>query len=96
MSSSIVLPSQLTTSRRRFLNGVGIALALPWLESLPLRAQETGKLAFPAGASQPPVRFGCLFFSNGVEPEHWWAKQENGVIEIGAALEPMMPWRDRG
>jgi hypothetical protein len=64
------------------------------MESLPLRAEETGKLAFAAGAPRPPVRFGCLFFSNGVEPEHWWAKQADGSMEIGAALEPMMPWRD--
>ena len=82
------------TSRRRFLKGVGVALALPWLESLPLRAQETGKLAFAAGAPRPPVRFGCLFFSNGVEPEHWWAEQKDGVMQLGAALEPMLPHRD--
>jgi hypothetical protein len=86
--------SQSVTSRRRFLKGVGVALALPWLESLPLRAQETGKLAFAAAAPRPPVRFGCMFFSNGVEPEHWWAQQKNGLMELGPGLEPMLPYRD--
>ena len=58
-------------SRRHFLRGTGVALALPWMESLPLFAAEEGKAT---AANKPPVRFGCLYFSNGVEPIHWWAK----------------------
>ena len=61
-------------SRRVFLRGAGLSLALPWMESLPLRGSESGKLAIPGTAAEPPVRFACIYFSNGVEPEHWWAK----------------------
>ena len=77
------------TSRRHFLRGAGVALALPWMESLPLRAAEG---ATPAAANTPPVRFGVVYFSNGVEPEHWWAKGEGASMEIGPALAPMKPY----
>ena len=78
------------TSRRHFLRGMGVALALPWLESLPLAAQAT---AAPT-ASAPPLRLGIVFFSNGVEPIHWWAKGSGAAMEIGPALAPMMPHRE--
>jgi hypothetical protein len=72
-------------SRRRFLRGAGVALALPWFDSLK---------ANPAAASKAPVRFACLYFSNGVEPAHWWAKGEGAAMQVGAALEPMLPYRE--
>jgi hypothetical protein len=75
------------TSRRHFLRGMGVALALPWMESLPLFAQA------PAG-SKPPLRLGIVYFSNGVEPIHWWAKGSGASMEIGPGLAPMMPHRE--
>jgi hypothetical protein len=54
------------------------------MESLQLRAAEKA-------ASGPPLRFACLYFSNGVEPEHWWAKGSGAAMEIGPALAPMKP-----
>ncbi|HVW37806.1 MAG TPA: DUF1552 domain-containing protein [Pirellulales bacterium] len=76
-------------SRRGFLRGCGATLALPWLESLASAGEPAGK---QAGAAQPPVRFACLFFSNGVEPAHWRAKGEGAEMEIGPGLEPMQPY----
>jgi hypothetical protein len=90
-------------SRRGFLRGASAVLALPWLESLPLRAEsgklaasssDAGKLAASATASQPPIRFACIFFSNGVEPAHWWAKRSGADMEIGPGLAPMQPFRE--
>jgi len=85
-------------SRRRFLRGAGVALTLPWLESLSLRAEETGKrLAHSsriAALTKPPTRFACIFFSNGVEPVHWWAKGSGSEMELGPGLSPMMPFRE--
>lgn len=80
-------------SRRNFLRGAGVALALPWMESLPLCAQE-GTPAAKAVSNKPPVRFGCLYFSNGVEPAHWWAKGSGASMELGPCLEPMKPFRE--
>lgn len=71
-------------SRRRFLRGAGVALALPWMESLPLRA---------AVSNKPPVRFACVYFSNGVEPAHWWAKGTGASMELGPVLQSMNPHR---
>jgi hypothetical protein len=82
-------------SRRTFLRGTGIALALPWLESVSVRSAESGKkLGSPAVNDKPPVRFGCLYFSNGVEPVHWWARGAGADMEIGPGLEPMKPFRE--
>ncbi len=36
--------------------------------------------------SKPPVRFACIYFSNGVEPMHWWAKGSGAAMEIGPGL----------
>ena len=84
-------PTSLTTagvSRRHFLRGVGVALALPWMESLPVLAQGA------ATSTKPPLRLGIVFFSNGVEPAHWWAKGSGATMELGPGLVPMMPHRE--
>lgn len=82
-------------SRRHFLRGAGVALALPWMESLPIFAQEGASAAAPAAVSnKPPVRFAHLYFSNGVEPAHWWAKNSGAGMEFGAAAQPLAPIRE--
>ena len=35
-----------------------------------------------------------MFFSNGVEPIHWWAKGSGAAMELGPGLLPMMPHRE--
>ena len=75
---------KLNPSRRHFLRGTGVALALPWMESL--------SAATPA--NKAPVRFACVYFSNGVEPIHWWAKGQGAQMEFGEAVKPMLPYRE--
>ena len=77
-------------SRRHFLRGMGVALALPWMESLPV----FGQAAEAVKTSTPPLRLGIVFFSNGVEPIHWWAKGAGANMELGPAAQPMMPHRE--
>jgi hypothetical protein len=77
-------------SRRHFLRGMGVALALPWMESLPVMGQAAS--AVKAGA--PPLRLGIVFFSNGVEPAHWWAKGAGSSMELGPVLQSMLPHRE--
>lgn len=74
-------------SRRHFLRGAGVALALPWLESLPV-------LGAAKASSKPPLRLACVYFSNGVEPVHWWAKGSGPAMEIGPGLSPLQGYRD--
>ncbi|MEZ6061781.1 MAG: DUF1552 domain-containing protein [Planctomycetaceae bacterium] len=84
-----------TGSRRAFLQGAGgTVLTLPWLESVPLRAEDSGKRTTAGTSGKPPVRFACIYFSNGVEPEHWWARGQGSSMEIGPGLQPMLPYRD--
>jgi len=95
MSSLASSIRQTPLTRRGFLRGAGgLAIALPWLESLPVRAADTGKRALRATDELPPVRFACVFFSNGVEPEHWWAQGRGTSMQIGPGLAPMQPFRE--
>jgi hypothetical protein len=88
MHASSVSAASLALSRRHFLRGVGVALALPWLESLPM----FGQTAVPAKTpNTPPLRLGIVFFSNGVEPIHWWAKGSGAEMEFGPAAAPLQP-----
>ena len=79
-------------SRRHFLRGAGVALALPWMESLTAFGQTVTGAA--AKASTPPLRLGIVYFSNGVEPIHWWAKGSGANMELGPGLQAMMPHRE--
>src|SRR5882724_3591086 len=73
-------------SRRRFLRGTGVVMALPWLESLPVWGAE------PSAA---PRRLAFLFMGNGVNPTEWWAKGSGAGIELGRSLAPMEPLKGK-
>ena len=77
-------------SRRTFLRGVGVSMALPWLESLPVWGD-----AAKDKSSEPPVRFACLFAGNGFHRNEWWAKGEGSTMELGKVLEPLRPFREK-
>src|SRR5436190_12808628 len=80
------------TSRRTFLRGVGVAMALPWLESIPV----WGALPAKDGAPGPfPKRFAALFMGNGINSKHWWAKGSGAEMELGKSLEPMAPLKTK-
>ena len=78
-------------SRRTFLRGVGVTMALPWLESLPV----FGETAPAAKGAAPvlPKRFAALFWGNGVNANHWWAKGAGAEMELGKSLQPMEPFK---
>jgi hypothetical protein len=79
-------------SRRTFLRGVGVTMALPWLESVPVwGAAEDGAPA--PGAI--PKRFAALFMGNGINRNHWWAKGSGAEMELGRTLEPLAPFRKK-
>ena len=79
-------------SRRAFLRSAGGTLALPWLASLPQRSAYGKRVSDTPG--KPPRRFACVYFSNGVEPEHWRAKPSPGGMQFGPVLQPLLPYRD--
>lgn len=84
---------------RACIGGIGGSLTLPWLDSLPAYAEDTGKRTSVENlGAAPPTRLGVLFFSNGVEPEHWWGKQNrskvgsDSIIEYGLGLKPLQKY----
>ncbi|GDY11837.1 hypothetical protein LBMAG53_07150 [Planctomycetota bacterium] len=75
-------------TRRSLLRGASVALALPWLESLPAGDPAPGAKA--AATAGPPRRFASFFVGNGVLG--WDAKTDAaGLIELGPALMPFSP-----
>lgn len=72
--------------RRTVLRGVGVAMALPWLESIPVWGDES-----ISTSSQPtfPKRFAALFMGNGINSKHWWAKGAGAEMELSQSLQPL-------
>jgi hypothetical protein len=87
MTNPIIQP----ISRRAFLRGLGVTMALPWLESLPVWGDDRPNNA----SSEPPVRFACLFAGNGFHSKEWWAKGEGKNMQLGKVLEPLRPFREK-
>jgi len=78
-------------SRRRLLRGLGVTVALPWLESFPVWGDEPRK----GGGSEAPVRLGVLFSGNGFHSKEWWAKGEGKQMELGQVLAPLQDFRQK-
>ncbi len=59
-------------SRRMLLKGLGVTVALPWLESVDVFA------AGPA-AKAAPKRFACMFIGDGISPPSWWSRTSDSA-----------------
>jgi hypothetical protein len=73
--------------RRTLLRGLGVTMALPWLESIPVWGSER--------AAVTPQRFAALFMGNGVNPKHWSAKGAGADMQLSKSLEPLAALRPR-
>ena len=100
-ADAIAEQSRLASSRRRFLRGLGAAVALPTLESLlpgginaAVAAAARGMATSPGGA---PLRMAFLYFPNGVNQKAWWPKGEPGSTdwELNRTMEPLAALKDR-
>src|SRR5687768_3462826 len=78
--------------RRAFLRGVGVTIALPWMESIKVWG-DVSSASKPA--SEAPVRLGVLFSGNGFHSKEWWAKGEGKNLELGKVLEPLSDFREK-
>ncbi len=79
-------------SRRTLLRGLGVSMALPWLESLPVWGDEPAK---NTKSSEAPVRMAVLFSGNGFHGKEWWAKGEGKSMELGQVLAPLQDFREK-
>jgi hypothetical protein len=72
-----------TMSRRTVLRGLGVTMALPWLESR------------PAWGHTHPKRFAVLFMGDGINGNHWWAKGSGAEMKLGKTLQPLEPLKTK-
>lgn len=79
-------------SRRTMLRGLGVSMALPWLESLPVWGDQP---AARSKASQPPVRLAVLFAGNGFHSQQWYAEGEGRAMKLGQVLAPLADFREK-
>ena len=80
-------------ARRTFLRGVGVTMALPWMEPLKVWGDETNQKSH--AGSEAPVRMAVLFSGNGFHSKEWWAKGSGKAMELGKVLSPLNDFRDR-
>ncbi len=81
----------MSLSRRTFLRGVGVSMALPWLESRPV----WGDTPKPGKPPDAPTRLAVLFSGNGFHGKEWWAKGEGKKLEFGKVLESLSPVKEK-
>jgi hypothetical protein len=74
-------------SRRRFLRGTGVALSLPWLESLQGAGQRS--------PGKPPLRSAFLHFPNGTWMEDWTPATVGRDYVLSRTLQPLLPVREQ-
>ncbi len=76
-------------TRRALLRGAGVALALPWLESLAPKAARAQALAYPK-------RFLPIFFPNG--SAEWWRPAATGLgdaWQLSPILQPLSNFKKK-
>lgn len=74
------------------LRGLGVTMALPWMESV--RAWG----GVPVNQDNPgeaPIRMAVLFAGCGFHKDEWWAKGQGEAMELGKVLQPLNDFRDR-
>ncbi len=77
-------------SRRVLLKGLGLSVALPWLEAAHLWGGE-----FSKPSKRPPQRFACMFIGDGISPPQWWSKGDGDKMELGESLTVLAPYKDK-
>lgn len=79
-------------SRRTLLRGLGVSMALPWMESVRVWGDESGD---HRASSEAPTRMAVLFSGCGYHSREWWAKGEGKSMELGKVLQPLEPFKDQ-
>jgi len=79
-------------SRRSFLRGVGVSLALPAFDSLlslgsvAAAGKASALAASPTGA---PLRMAFVYVPNGVHQGNWWPKGEGKELLLNKTMQPL-------
>lgn len=79
-------------SRRSMLHGLGVTMALPWLESTKVWGDLDNS---HSDSSEAPVRLGIIFSGNGFHSKEWWAKGTGEGMQLGRVLQPLQAHREK-
>jgi Protein of unknown function (DUF1552) len=79
-----------TIPRRTVLRGLGVTLALPWLD-----AMVPAFTAFAKSEAAPPRRFGVFYVPNGMSMGYWLPKSEGALSELPPTLQSLATFKDR-
>jgi hypothetical protein len=82
------MKNHLLLSRRTALRGMGVSIALPFLEAM--LPSTLGGVA-PAKA---PMRLAFLYVPNGVHMPDWRPKEEGAILKMPPTLEPLAALKD--
>jgi len=77
-------------SRRTFLNGMGVSLALPLLDSMVPAAT-----ALAQTAAKSRTRLACIYVPHGATMDKWTPSGDGPGLELSEILQPLKPFLDR-
>jgi hypothetical protein len=76
-------------SRRTFLRGAGVTIALPFLESM-----VPAQTPLSRTAARPKSRLACIYIPHGATMDHWTPVTEGTGFEFSEILKPLEPFRE--
>src|ERR1043165_1389831 len=74
-------------SRRTFLHGVGVTIALPFLESM-----VPARTALAQTAAKGKTRFGAIYFPHGATMDKWTPAANGTNFDLSEILQPLKPF----
>jgi hypothetical protein len=80
--------SKLHLSRRTFLRGVGVSIALPFLESM-----VPAGTALAQTAAKGRTRFGAIYVPHGATMDKWTPAADGSDFDLSEILQPLAPFR---
>jgi hypothetical protein len=80
--------SKIHLSRRTFLRGVGVSIALPFLESM-----VPARTALAQTAARGKTRFGAIYVPHGATMDKWTPQGEGSSFELSEILQPLATFR---
>lgn len=85
--------SRFNDQRRRFLKGLGLAVALPTLERFALSPAQAAQLPATT-ADGDPLRLAFLYIPNGVNVDRWFPEGEGKDYKLGQSFDSVKHLRD--
>ena len=84
---------QAALSRRNFLRGLGVVVALPAFESLTAKSALAGDW-LPSPKKNAPKRVAFVYFPNGANQDNWWPSGSGAEFQFGPTMKSLEPLKN--